>query len=106
MIVRYMNVAPKKLSLDRHKQLEITWEDGTQTVLPIGVLRAKCPCATCRESRSKPVKRLNILVGNFDQPLYILGAEMVGNYALRIDWSDKHSSGIYSFTYLRELASK
>jgi len=28
---------------------------------------------------------------------------MVGNYAIRIDWSDDHGSGIYSFQYLREI---
>jgi DUF971 family protein len=30
----------------------------------------------------------------------------VGNYALRIDWSDSHGSGIYSFQYLREICPK
>ena len=31
-------------------------------------------------------------------------AEMVGNYAIRIDWSDGHASGIYSFQYLRDIS--
>jgi DUF971 family protein len=31
---------------------------------------------------------------------------LVGNYALRIDWSDTHGSGIYSFQYLREICPK
>jgi len=34
----------------------------------------------------------------------VLKAELVGNYALRIDWSDDHGSGIYSFEYLREIS--
>jgi DUF971 family protein len=101
-----MDESPQKLSLDRHKQLEITWADGTHSVFPIGLLRNKCPCASCKELREQPKSRLNVLVGNFDQPLHATGAEMVGNYALRIDWSDNHGSGIYSFTYLRTLASK
>jgi DUF971 family protein len=101
-----MDVQPQKLSLDRHKQLEITWADGTQSVYPIGLLRAKCPCASCKEVREQPKSRLKILVGNFDKPLHATGAEMIGNYALRIDWSDNHSSGIYSFTYLRSIEPK
>ena len=36
-------------------------------------------------------------------PLTATGAELVGNYAIRIDWSDGHSSGIYSWAFLREL---
>ncbi|MGN6725766.1 MAG: gamma-butyrobetaine hydroxylase-like domain-containing protein [Tepidisphaeraceae bacterium] len=28
----------------------------------------------------------------------------MGNYAIRLNWSDKHASGIYSFTYLREIS--
>jgi len=37
-------------------------------------------------------------------PPSVLKAELVGNYALRIDWSDDHGSGIYSFEYLREIS--
>jgi len=33
-------------------------------------------------------------------------AELVGNYAMKIEWSDGHDSGIYSFQYLRELDPK
>ncbi len=29
----------------------------------------------------------------------------VGNYALRLTWGDGHSTGIYSFAYLRELCA-
>ena len=101
-----MEPPPQKLALDRHKQLAITWADGQTSVYPIGLLRAKCPCASCKEVREQPKSRLNVLVGNFDSPLHAVGAEMVGNYALRIDWSDNHGSGIYSFTYLRSITPK
>ena len=29
--------------------------------------------------------------------------EAVGNYAIRIQWSDGHGSGIYSFEHLRNI---
>ena len=32
-----------------------------------------------------------------------LKLEPTGNYALRIDWSDGHSTGIYTYERLREL---
>ena len=31
----------------------------------------------------------------------IANAELVGNYAVRFDWSDGHSTGIYGFSTLR-----
>ena len=33
--------------------------------------------------------------------LKMLNVEEVGHYAIRIEWSDGHSSGIYSFDHLR-----
>lgn len=36
-------------------------------------------------------------------PATAVGAELVGNYALRIRFSDGHDTGIYSWQYLREI---
>jgi DUF971 family protein len=33
----------------------------------------------------------------------VVSAEMVGNYALRIRFSDGHDTGIYTWSYLREI---
>jgi DUF971 family protein len=35
----------------------------------------------------------------------MLNVEPVGGYAVRIDWSDGHGSGIYSFDYLRSICA-
>ncbi len=32
-----------------------------------------------------------------------LVVELVGTYAIRIDWSDGHGTGIYPYRYLREI---
>ncbi len=116
---------PVRLSLKRDEKLEIDWEDGRRSVYPIVYLRSMCPCAQCkmtREARAdagagagagtaagepgekKKSLRLSVLPGNYAAPLTASGAERVGNYALRIDWSDEHGSGIYSFQYLREIS--
>jgi len=100
---------PLKLNLKRDEKLEVVWDEGQVSVFSLPYLRSKCPCATCKEIRAeqglKKKTSLTILQGNFDRPLRVESAEMVGNYALRIDWSDQHSSGIYSFDYLAELAA-
>ena len=119
---------PIRLNLKKDEKLEIDWQDGVRGVYSISYLRAMCPCAQCKLVRegekaaaevgaaAAPAKdpvaqkkkkaSLTILPGNYAQPLAAIGAELVGNYALRIDWSDSHGSGIYSFQYLREICPK
>jgi DUF971 family protein len=67
-----------------------------------------CPCALCREVREGEAARkktsLRMLPGNWSQQIHATSAELVGNYAMRIDWSDDHGSGIYSFHYLRSIS--
>ncbi|MFN4243681.1 MAG: DUF971 domain-containing protein [Tepidisphaerales bacterium] len=92
-----------KLHLDREKHLEVAWADGTTSVFPLGLLRSQCPCASCKKFREEQASRktlLTLLPGNYSGPVRATSAAMVGNYALRIDWSDGHGSGIYSFDYL------
>jgi DUF971 family protein len=49
---------------------------------------------------------LAILPNSSKGALTALGAELAGNYGLRIEFSDGHSTGIYTWQYLRELASQ
>ena len=112
---------PLRLNLKKDEKLDIEWKDGTSSSYKIEYLRSMCPCASCKAVRGgyegghppaiaavpldQPKKTsLTILPGNYAQPLSAVKAELVGNYALRIDWSDDHGSGIYSFEYLREIS--
>lgn len=101
------DIKPLRLDLKRDEKLEIAWEDGRVCSYTIGYLRSLCPCAQCKlvreGERSTRKNLLKILPGNYASPVTAVGAELVGNYALRIDWSDQHGSGIYSFAYLREI---
>jgi len=75
---------------------EITWADGHKSAYPHEILRGFCPCATCQGHSGT----IRFLAGG-DQELRQI--EQVGNYALGLTWGDGHSSGIYSFRYLRAL---
>ena len=101
------STTPLRLVLKKTEKLEIDWQDGLHSVYPLSYLRTMCPCALCRAVREETKAKkslLNILPGNFADPLTALSGELVGNYALQIEWSDKHGSGIYSFQYLREIS--
>jgi DUF971 family protein len=77
---------------------EIDWGDGHKGIYPHTILRGYCPCAGCQGHGGNIsfIER----VGN---ALEIDDLEAVGNYALQITWFDGHSSGIYSYAYLRSL---
>ncbi len=103
-----MTPRPKKVSASRSQGLLfIDWEDGHHSEYPLAGLRAACPCAECRGGHEGMGKR-----GSPDMleiPLARAGStkldrlEGVGNYALQLVWMDGHSSGIYTWEYLREL---
>lgn len=99
---------PVRIDLKRDERLQIEWKDGVKSVYPIEMLRAMCPCAHCRQIRQESSGRkaplLRVLPGNYAGPVHVVKAQRVGNYALRLEWSDEHASGIYSFAYLREIS--
>lgn len=98
--------APLKIDLDRELGLHITWSDGVTSYYPIALLRRLSPSAEQRELRNE-MKRNPLTVlpacAATGEPLKATGAELVGNYALRITFSDGHHTGIYSWEYLREI---
>ncbi len=96
---------PTAIRLRKSERLEITWPDQTMSIISLRVLRKFCPCAGCQGERDLLGRQLLPVVRTtYDGPITALGAELVGNYAMRILWSDQHSTGIYSFAYLRQLA--
>ena len=78
---------------------EIDWADGHKGIYPHAILRGYCPCAGCQGHSG------TIAFVQHDEGIALEIDEMkpVGNYALEIVWFDGHSSGIYSYTYLRAL---
>lgn len=89
------------------QKLVIHWADGHCSRFELAFLRGHCPCAACRterENRKKPLRReLPILSHKPIDNLRVVDANLCGNYALKLVWSDGHDTGIYDFQYLRSL---
>jgi DUF971 family protein len=99
-----MPPTPTKIKLAAgNNTLGIHWSDGHESAYPYRYLRSKCPCATCEEEAPVEEQAVGGLPILGQKPLHPERAELVGRYALQIYWSDGHSSGIYSFPYLRSL---
>jgi DUF971 family protein len=85
-------------------ELAIAWNDGTESFLRLEMLRRACPCAACGGEADVLGSVSRPDVTYTDKSFQLVGFDLVGGYALQPRWADGHSSGIYSFTYLRRLA--
>ena len=93
------SVTPTEIKLHQtSRKLEIAFSDGTRFNLPFEFLRVYSPSA---EVRGHGPGQEVLQVGK--REILINSAEPVGLYALNFEFSDGHTSGIYSWDYLREL---
>ena len=86
-------------------ELAIKWDDGAESFLKLDLLRRACPCAGCKGETD--------IMGNLyigpEKPLTAQAVQLVrianvGGYAIQPVWGDGHSTGLYSFEYLRRVA--
>jgi DUF971 family protein len=99
-----MEPAPRHIDLKKDRGLTILWADGSTSYYSIAYLRKMSPSAEMRQLREEMERNpLAILPSTSTGPLVALDAELVGNYALRIRFSDGHQTGIYTWDYLREI---
>ena len=103
-----MNLVPRRIKLAaENNSVAVDWSDGHLSLYAYKFLREKCPCATCTDAHGTGAPRTNVVVESpfpmFQKALKPEKAELMGRYAVNISWSDGHSTGIYSFDYLREI---
>ncbi len=90
--------------------VEIDWKDGHKSHWAFKFLRDACPCATCIEEREatgrepgQPKPEPKVALPMFKAAVRPKKAQAVGRYAISFDWNDGHTSGIYSWHYLRSI---
>lgn len=102
-----MEPAPRNIDLKKDRGLTVEWADGTTSYYTVAYLRKMSPSAEMRELREEQARNpLTVLPAKLARPSGTFtaeSAELVGNYALRIRFSDGHDTGIYSWGYLRSI---
>ena len=86
-----------RLPKDR-RTLRVAFEDGRTFDLPAELLRVTSPSAEV-QGHSEAERKT---VGG-KRNVTILSVDPVGNYAVRLGFDDMHSTGIYSWAFLRDL---
>ncbi|HEU4708763.1 MAG TPA: DUF971 domain-containing protein [Methylophilaceae bacterium] len=90
---------PTEISLHQaSRKLELTFDDDTHGALSCEFLRVYSPSAEVRGHG----KGLEVLQTG-KEAVNITEIEPVGNYAVRLIFSDGHDTGLYSWDYLYEL---
>ena len=101
---------PAKVRVDKTggTGMEIEWKDGHRSHWSFRWLRDACPCATCHDEREKsgrhpgqPKAQPSTLLPMYQAPPRPDSVTPVGRYAISFHWNDGHTSGIYSWEYLR-----
>jgi DUF971 family protein len=92
-------MSPTEIRLDRSRtELSVIWDSGATSTYAASLLREK--------ARDAGSVRMAIndwavpAVGN----LQITAVEPIGNYAVRLAFSDGHDRGIFPWSYLAEIA--
>ena len=86
-----------RLPKDR-RTLRVAFDDGRTFDLPAELLRVTSPSAEV-QGHSEAERKT---VGG-KRNVTIISVDPVGNYAVRLGFDDMHSTGIYSWAFLRDL---
>ena len=94
-------IEPTSIVEESGSLLSISWSDKTSRKYTAAQLRKDCPCASCvNEWTGKKILKDE----NVAEDINFASVTLVGRYALNFQFSDGHNTGIYSFTYLRQLS--
>lgn len=92
-------ITPVKTDQISPTVVAINWSDGHESLFFAAHLRKNCPCADC-ETRKK---NLGDKAFPFVEEAQFRSVEPKGRYAIAFSFDDGHSTGIYTYQYLRSL---
>ena len=92
-------IQPVDARVPDEDHLLIEWSDGRKMVYPLDFLRSKCPCAQCVDEWTGEVR----VTRDMFTGVTLKSLEEAGSYAFRIEFSDGHGTGIYTYKLLLEI---
>jgi DUF971 family protein len=96
--------SPRPIDIRLHQAsrlLEVKFDNNTECKLSCEFLRVYSPSAEVRgHGQGQDVLQVD------KEDVNIIGIEPVGHYAIKLIFSDGHDTGLYSWDYLYDLASR
>jgi DUF971 family protein len=81
--------------------LHLEWTDGIKQDIDVVELRRQCRCASCIDEWSHKQILKPEQIADTTRPVEVAS---VGRYAIKVDFSDGHRTGIYTYDLLRSLS--
>lgn len=97
---RSQTTPPEAIDLTDDGCLHVVWGPGQEAKVAFKAVRDACPCAQCVEEWTG---RKVLDPATIPADIRPLAIEPVGNYAIKITWSDGHDSGLYDWKTLRRV---
>jgi DUF971 family protein len=82
------------------RKLILSWSPVHVAELPFKYLRCHCGCARCVDERTG---QRTLDPATVAESISLQDLTLVGNYALKVVWSDGHDTGLYSWDYLLRI---
>ncbi|MEP6826681.1 MAG: DUF971 domain-containing protein [Aestuariivirga sp.] len=93
---------PTELKIsDQGRVLKVSFDNGTSYNIAAELLRVESPSA---EVRGHGPGQEQLVFGK--RLVSISGIEPIGSYAAKINFSDGHSTGLYTWAYLEKLGNE
>ena len=86
-------------------ELAIKWNDGEESYLAFEMMRRACPCASCGGEPDVMGRVIRPQVTYTPASFLMKSYQVIGGYAFQPVWQDGHSTGLYTFDFLRRLAN-
>jgi DUF971 family protein len=99
--VSYLPLLIKEIYQKDRYHFFIRWNDDKIGIYQLANLQRNCPCRSCRDDKT------GAFIKNIQEISETLSAKKlvsIGNYALRIEFSEGCQSGIYTYSFLRKLS--
>src|ERR1700751_1537176 len=94
---------PTRIEPMNDYEIFLGFSNSEEYSVPYAELRFLCPCASCVDEHTgeRIIKREQVKTG-----IKPTGVQLVGRYAVQINWNDRHSTGMYHYDRLYEISQK
>jgi DUF971 family protein len=100
---KHVSEPPEAVDVAADHALLVTWPGRAPVAIPAKALRDGCPCAGCIEEFTG--KKL-LDASTIPDDIRPVAINAVGNYAIQIEWSDGHGTGMYTWATLRAIGDR